>query len=282
MKTGMVIVNYNDYPTTIKLINNILDYKCLNRIVIVDNKSTDNSFDKLENLNLKKVFIIEAKQNNGYSSALNLGAKYLIDLYKECKIIFSNADIIIDSENDIKTLLNDLSDMNVIVAPNIIEDNSLNRGWHIPKPMDDVALNIPSIRKKYFNKHLKYPDTYYKNHLSKVDTVSGSFFLMTSKHLQNINFFDENVFLYYEENIFGIKTKLLKKNIVIDNDIDVVHNHAISIDKSMKKIKKYDALKKSQYYFEKNYNHANLFSLILLKITIFITRIILWIKYSLS
>ena len=34
---------------------------------------------------------------------------------------------------------------------------------------------------------------------------------MSSKHYQNIKGFDENVFLYYEENIFGIKTKKLKR-----------------------------------------------------------------------
>ena len=282
MKNGMVIVNYNDADTTIRLLNNIRNYNCLDTIVVVDNKSTDDSLTKLHSLKLKKVIVIETKENKGYSYALNIGAKHLIDLYNECNIVFSNSDIIIDSEQDLITLLNDLSSLNVIVAPNVLEDNTISRGWHIPGPWQDVILNMPGIRKNYFNKHLKYADSYYKNHLSKVETVSGCFFLMTSKHLQDINYFDEGVFLYYEENIMGAKTKLLKKNIVIDNDVDVVHDHSVSIDKSLKRIKKFNILKKSQLYFERKYNHANIFELLFLIVTAFVARLILSIKYLLD
>ena len=37
MKTGFVIVNYNDYETTTKLLGNIESYKILDEIVVVDN-----------------------------------------------------------------------------------------------------------------------------------------------------------------------------------------------------------------------------------------------------
>jgi GT2 family glycosyltransferase len=279
MKTGIVIVNYNDAKTTLRLLNNIKDYKCLDKIVIVDNKSTDDSLITLESVNYKNLVVLESSSNKGYSAALNIGCKYLIDLYTECNIIISNPDIIIDSENDLKELIKNLSDTNVIVAPTIIEGNNLNRGWHLPTPIDDIILNIPGIHDKYFNSHLKYPDNYYNKPISKVETISGCFFLITSKHLQTINYFDEGVFLYYEENIFGLKTKALHKNILINNNIDVIHDHATSINKSLTKIKKYNNLKKSQLYFEKHYNHANLFELVLLYITIFITRIILSVKY---
>src|SRR5574344_1146933 len=279
MKTGMVIVNYNDADTTLRLINNVRNYKVMDKIVIVDNNSTDDSLVKLESLNLKQLIVLETKENKGYSYALNIGAKYLIDLYQDVKIIFSNADIIIDSESDLKELLNDLNDTNVIVAPNILEDNTINRGWHIPTFWDDLIQDIPYFGKKHFDKHLKYNDTYYDKNLSKVETVSGSFFLMMSSHLKKINYFDEGVFLYYEENIFGIKTKALRKNIVIDNNIDVVHDHATSINKSVNRIKKIRIMHKSQYYFEKNYNGANIFQLLLLRIVGFISSIILSIKY---
>ena len=279
MKNVMIIVNYNDAKTTIKLLDNIKDYKCLDKIIVVDNKSTDNSLSKLNNYNLKKLEVIQTKENKGYSYALNIGAKSAIKEYKECNLIISNADILIYSENDLKELISNLSNQNVIVAPNIIEDNTLNRGWHIPTPSQDILLNIPKIREKCFNRHLKYDDLYYSKKLSKVEAVSGCFFLITSKHLEDINFFDENVFLYYEENILGIKTKQKNKNIIINNDVDVVHEHSKTVDKSLKRINKYKILKQSQYYFEKNYNKANKLQLFLLKLTAGITKIILSIKY---
>lgn len=282
MKNGIVIVNYNDYKTTKRLIDNIKDYKIFDKIVIVDNKSSDNSLKELKKLENKRIVVIDSGENKGYSYALNVGCKYLIDKYKECKIIVSNSDIIIQSENDIKDLFELVKGKNVIVGPTIIEGNNLNRGWTVPKPMDDVAMNILGLYKKYQKRHLMYQDSYYNKDISKVGTVSGCFFAISSKHLEEMGYFDENVFLYYEENIMGVKTKDLGKNIIVANNIDVIHDHAVSIDKSLKRIKKYDILKNSQYYFEKTYNHASKGELFLLKLTSKITRIILLIKYMID
>jgi len=282
MKNGIVIVNYNDYKTTKRLIDNIRDYKVFDKIVIVDNKSSDNSLKELKKLENKRIVVIDSGKNKGYSYALNVGCKYLIDKYKECKIIVSNSDIIIQSENDIKDLFELVKGKNVVVGPTIIEGNNLNRGWIVPKPMDDVAMNILGLYKKYQKRHLMYQDSYYNKDISKVGTVSGCFFAISSKHLEEMGYFDENVFLYYEENIMGVKTKDLGKNIIVANNIDVIHDHAVSIDKSLKRIKKYDILKNSQYYFEKTYNHASKGELFLLKLTSKITRIILLIKYMID
>ena len=74
---GIVIVNYNDYVSTSKLINNIKDYKILKHIVIVDNNSTDDSYKKLKEFESNRITIIKNSSNH-YSSGLNIGAKYLI------------------------------------------------------------------------------------------------------------------------------------------------------------------------------------------------------------
>ena len=278
MKVGMCIVNYNDFNTTERLINNIKDYKCLNKIVVVDNKSTDDSLINLKKLENKKIKVIESPKNGGYSYALNIGCKYLINEYKELIIIVSNSDIIIDTENDLKDLIKEVSNKNVVVAPTIIEGNNVNRGWMIPKPFDDILQNIPFFHRKFI-KNIMYSNNYYHKRISKVEVVSGCFFLIYSKHLEDINYFDTNVFLYYEENILGVKTKKINKNMIIVNDVDVIHDHSVSVDKSLKRLKKYDILKQSQYYFEKNYNNANIIERILLKVTTFITRIILFFYY---
>ena len=101
---GMVIVNYNDYRTTKRLLDNVKNYKILKEIVVVDNKSTDDSLENLQKLKNKKITIIDSGENKGYSYALNVGCKYLITKYKELNIVISNSDILIDSETDIKDL----------------------------------------------------------------------------------------------------------------------------------------------------------------------------------
>lgn len=277
---GMVIVNYNDYETTKRLLDNVKDYKVLKEIVVVDNKSTDNSLEELRKLKNKKITIIDSGENKGYSYALNVGCKYLIDKYKSLNIVISNSDIIIDSELDIKDLNSYISTKNVIVGPTIIQGNDLNRGFKIPTPWQDIKQNIVFFGKRVLAKELSYPDNYYHKDISKVDTVSGCFFMISSKHLEDMGYFDENVFLYYEENIMGIKTKKLGKNIIVCNNVDVIHDHSVSIDKSLKRIKKYDILKTSQEYFEKKYNGANKIELFFLKVFRYLTRFLLLIKYS--
>lgn len=279
---GMVIVNYNDYKTTERLLDNVKNYKVLQEIVVVDNKSTDDSLKNLKKLQSKKITIIDSGVNKGYSYALNVGCKYLINKYKKLNIVISNSDIIIDSENDIKDLNAHLSEKNVIVGPTIIQGNDLNRGFKIPTPWQDIKQNIVFWGKRVLTNELNYPNDYYHKDISKVDTVSGCFFMITSKHLEDMNYFDENVFLYYEENIMGVKTKKLKKNIIVCNNIDVIHDHSVSIDKSLKRIKKYDALKTSQEYFEKTYNNASKLELFFLKIFRYLTRILLLIKYTIN
>lgn len=276
---GMVIVNYNDYETTKRLLDNVKDYKVLKEIVVVDNKSTDNSLEELRKLKNKKITIIDSGENKGYSYALNVGCKYLIDKYKSLNIVISNSDIIIESELDIKDLNSYISTKNVIVGPTIIQGNDLNRGFKIPTPWQDIKQNIVFFGKSVLAKELSYPDNYYHKDISKVDTVSGCFFMISSKHLEDMGYFDENVFLYYEENIMGIKTKKLGKNIIVCNNVDVIHDHSVSIDKSLKRIKKYDILKTSQEYFEKTYNGANKIELFFLKVFRYLTRILLLIKY---
>ena len=112
-----------------------------------------------------------------------------------------------------------------------------------------------------------YPESHYQKKTSVVDVVSGCVFLMKASTIRDAGYFDENVFLYYEENIMARKLETLQLKSVLYNDITFVHNHSVSIDKSVKRLNKYKILKKSQAYFEKYYNHANRFERFLLWLT---------------
>ena len=115
------------------------------------------------------------------------------------------------------------------------------------------SIFVFANRKKY----RYYQAEHYQKETSLVDVVSGCFFLINGHVLKEIGYFDENVFLYYEENILASKLKKVKKKTVIANHIEVIHNHSVSIDKSLRKYKKTKALKKSQEYFTKEYLDAS-------------------------
>lgn len=280
-KTGFVIINYNDYKTTNTLIENIKNYDVIDEIVVVDNCSTDDSYKILKKIKCKKLSVIQNVANKGYASGLNFGAKYLIKKYKDCNIFFSNSDIVIYDEKDLKQLINDIdSNENYgIVAPIIREHNGESRGWKLPTPIQDALLNIVGIHRLLRPRMLFYKASYFKG-VVNVDVILGCFFLMNSKILETVNFFDENTFLFYEENIMS--KKLLDKGfeIVIDSDVRVFHNHSVTINKNVNSLNKLKILKKSQVYFQKNYNHANKIEMFLLNATNKFTIGILSIYYK--
>lgn len=280
MKTGLIIIHYNDYESLSNLIDNVKDYKCLDQIVIYDNHSKKEIRNKIEKLKNKKIDIIINDNNKGYSYAINEASKYLIEKLGKCNIIISNSDIIINKEEDLQELIKLLDDKEIgLIAPTILENNSLNRGWKEVKPILDSLLNIVLIHRPLRKKYVFYKEDHYKGKTSVVDVVSGCFFLIRSDILDSINYLDENVFLYYEENILAKKIKNINKKIIIDNEIIIIHNHSVSIDKNLKKIEKLKKQKQSQYYYHVNYNHANIFEKVLLKTTSFLNRQILRVIY---
>ena len=128
-KIGMIIINYNDYDTTKRLLDNVSKYKCLDKIVVVDNDSSDDSYNKLKRVKRKNLVILKNNDNRGYASGINIGVKYLIEELGNLNIIISNSDVIVDKEEDIKMLSKHIKKDVAVSAPVIFEHNKLNRGW---------------------------------------------------------------------------------------------------------------------------------------------------------
>ena len=287
MKTAFLIVNYNDYKTTIQLLNNIKEFQSLDKIAVVDNNSTDNSFNEIKkyikkNKKDKFIDIIKNFENKGYGSGINYGAEYLKKTIGDCYIVVSNADIIIYSDEDISKLISTFDSDTAVVAPVIKEHTGVSRGWKVPTPFQDSLLNIIYIHKYLKPKLLFYKNEYYSEKNIQVDAVSGCFFIINSKYLEQINYFDENIFLYYEENTLAQKLKKINKKTMINTQVEVFHNHSVTIDKNINKLKKYKILKKSQMYFQKKYNNANILEQILLFTTSKITLLLLSIIYTIK
>ena len=240
------------------MVNTIKKFINVDYIIVVDNCSTDNSLKELSNIKSNKIKIIKTNQNKGYAYGNNYGIKYAINKYKKCNLIISNPDILISESafNELITIINSNSEIGIL-APTIKESNKLNRGWKISSAYDELILSIPRFGKKYRANYLEYKADYYKDDLSQVDIVSGCFFIIKSSVIKSINYFDENTFLYYEENILGVKMQQKKYRTYISNNVYVIHNHSISINKSVNNVNKFKMLKQSQLYYLKNYCHSN-------------------------
>ena len=279
MKLIYMIINYNDANTVKNLISQLHHFKKVDEILVVDNHSIDDSFKELKKLPIKKLRVIETKENKGYGSAINFGTNDVLKRYSDAYIVISNADIVVSSEKDLITLANGLEEKNIgIVAPTITEHGNISRGWKIPTPRQDILENLVYFN-RFFKKRKFYSEEYYYKKTSVVDVLSGCVFFMKASTVKDAGYFDENIFLYYEENIMAVKLKQIHLKSVIYNDISFLHNHSVSIDKSVKRLNKYKILKKSQAYFEKNYNHANCLEQFLLWLTNWGSYVVLTVVY---
>lgn len=277
-KIGLVIVNYNDAKTTIRLLKQLKGFQNIDSIIVVDNNSTDDSYNQLKEQEKGNVSIIKTSENKGYASGMNAGAKYLIEKIGKCNIIFSNSDIIIKNAKDLNTLSSDINREVAVASPVIEEHGNLNRGWKKTTAITESLLNLPYISRYFKKKKLYYKEEYYKHDKSYVDVVSGCFFMVDSEVLEQVNYFDENTFLYYEELIFAKKLEEAGKKLIVDNRVKVIHDHSVTIDKNIKRINKYKILKASQRYYVKNYLKGNLLEMALLYITNKLSLFVLYIR----
>lgn len=277
MKIGFIMVNYNDYDHVKNMLNQIETYSIIDTIIIIDNCSTDDSLTKLKQLETDKVKILINPQNSGYGAGINMGVRYLNQKYENACAFISNTDILIESEQELKQMIMGLDEITAVVGPIIEEHSGYNCGWKVPTPWQDILLSIPHFYKKY-QKKMHYDKKDLKEYFSTVEAVSGSFFLLNCKDLERANYFDEQVFLYYEENILAKKMQVIHKKIKIATQAKVFHNHSVTIDQVHTNVQKYKNLKKSQYYFQTQYNHAGIMNRFTMKILFKLVEISLVIR----
>ena len=81
-----LIVNYNDYDNTFKLLKNIKNYNVIDEIVVVDNNSNIECKNKLKEIKIKRLTILLSSENRGYGSAINIGCRYIKKKYGNANV----------------------------------------------------------------------------------------------------------------------------------------------------------------------------------------------------
>ena len=266
MKVAIIIVNYNDVDDTVKYVNTIRNYDILNRIMIVDNNSTNPDVEgKLEALVDDKVKFVKAEKNGGYNYGNNYGIKYLDSIGEKYDyIVISNPDIKVSEEainHSIEVLKSD--DKIAVIAPRMYNKDDLpirRSSWRERTIKRDIVHSTRLLEALFCNVLFngEYSDEEYeKNEILEVEAISGSFFIIKDEVLRKIGLFDENVFLFYEEDILSRKIKELGMKIVSLNSEKFIHYESQTIGKTFTYFKKMNQMFISKMYYHKTYNHIN-------------------------
>lgn len=257
-RIGIVILNYQSYEDTIKLLKNLstISHK-LNNIelltCIVDNASPNESVLFIEkelhsSYYNKQFFLLPLTDNSGYSTGNNAGIEFL--LKKGCRYIFiMNNDIEITDSSFFEHMLNSIERNNAaILGPGIIQKGKMELPLKNKRPtfngllFENFLLPVKIIINKYKRRKINK-----KLGLRKVYSVSGSCFLFDAQQaLENDLLFDDRVFLYEEETILGERMFENDLTVFFDPSISVIHAHGATITKHYDK-KKQDKIKDESF-----------------------------------
>lgn len=270
-----VILNYNDASTTIKLVESIKDFSLLNFIVIVDNCSTDDSWENLLGRKNNKIHVIRSQKNGGYGAGNNVGLRYSAAVLNADYSIIANPDVLF-SEDCVRKFLDSFQEDPFVAVASAKQSNSPDCAWKNCSMVQYILAT--SLFFEVWLKIRFYSSNYFKGKKSvPVFAVPGSLLMVDLKKMLKYGMYDEEFFLYYEEPILGQKFENAGLKTILRLDCSYVHNHHVSISKTYRRWSQQHAvLLKSAELFLRKYKKAKALHMAFAKLWFLYTRLEFW------
>ena len=218
-KVRVVILNYNQPSITAECVNKVLlqNYDLL-EVVVVDNASRPENYKALEALLPENVTLIGNPANTGYAAGNNVGARFIGKCPKPSFIMILNNDAFLKDELTIQKLINVFSydKGRVAVSPLVYNPESVKQAAQVRRDVDYLSCVVSGswwLRRLPFFKRIDalhvYADVrpYAADREYDCDSINGACFMIRADFLQEIGYFDEGTFLYFEELVLGRQIK---------------------------------------------------------------------------
>ena len=257
-----MILNYNDADTVIDLLNRIHGFRCFENIVVVDNASTDNSWQRLKELQDDKIAVIQSEKNGGYGYGNNLGVRYAIQKNEATHVVIVNPDVKF-RESTISKMARLFCHSEIGIVSPAMEDmqcSGLGRGWKLHGFIGELLAMGP-VSRRIWGRFLNYPESYYKGKRAVyADVVHGSMLMVDAKAFLDCGGYDEDIFLYQEEAVLAWRMKTSGYRTVVLLTETYLHQHSTSITKSCNgQLQRQRMRHESLIYYMKNYLYINRF-----------------------
>lgn len=223
---------------------------CEFRVVVGDIQPDDDEHKFVELLNDDDdIYYITLNENLGYARGNNFLIKKGLEYYDDNfdYILVSNPDITIDNPFTLCTLKNtlELKENCSIIGPKV------KKGLDIQGPYKEQTILkyifyylFPFVSIPY--RKLIFSRKKYCLEEGEVWRVIGAFMLLKYETFKKVNFFDENTFLYWEEDILSFKLSKINQKVYYYPKIEIRHFHGGG--KSTKYLSKY-SIDSMRYYF---------------------------------
>ena len=235
---AVVILNYNTFEDTVVCVDSIKKYTACSsyKVYVVDNASPDKSGQLLASKYAQddKVQVLSSEKNLGFSGGNNIGIRAALKEGFEY-VYLLNSDIIL--QNDAFAFMQEAFASNkdlAIVGPSIYNP----KGKYVQFARYGITTKSYLLGKKFFKillPHVKNKSRFVVYPTDKDfvfdGMVSGCCFGMSSVFIKQNNCLDENLFMYYEEDILAYVLQKANKKAMIVNEARVIHNEGVSTQK---------------------------------------------------
>lgn len=255
MSTALVILNYNDAERTISLAEAAYSYACLDRIVLVDNHSTDGSAGLLEDFAASrsdKACLLALSKNGGYAKGNNRGIRHAIRQYGADHIFLANPDVFFEEETAAGMLqaMEDNPSYGVL-APLVNKGRNI---WDLPGfagILEELFLISFNLHKKIIRERLLRS----RNLIETVGVAEGSFFLISREAYESAGGLDERTFLYGEEIILArrLRDKGYLIGVLPSKRYDHLHSASIKKQYQSSKARAFHHIRSSFRIYNRHY-----------------------------
>ena len=253
--TGIVILNYNHFNDVAALVRRIEPFSAVDRIVVVDNASTDGSGAGLLSLQSPKTAVLMEKQNGGYAKGNNAGLRYLAR-EAECDMLFvANPDVIFTNEavEQVVAALKAHPEYGAMAPQMLTCDGEIvpMRGTH-HITYGETLLSALISESLVQSRYLEYHPLNTKGILDQ-RMVWGCFFALSREAAEKCGYLDEHTFLYREEEILGRRLMNAGYRLGFLGNCSFVHNHVYCAETTAFKMRSLKICQASELYFWKTY-----------------------------
>lgn len=251
MDVSYVILNYNTWEDTIKEIEILKELIDVNfkDIIVVDNCSPNNSYEKLKEYSLKTgITLLYSEANKGYAAGNNIGLRYSYNNgYKYAWIL--NNDILIEDKDIVKKILSvfEKDEKVAVVNPDIYTPNGhlCNRNSIRGNVWDSTLGILQFVKKSRIIKDLGGYGYIYR--------PQGCCMMVDLKKMNDVDYMDEHTFLYVEEPILAERLLAKGYKCACITNTSVIHNHSTTVKSNIQKKKVQKIKKESNTYYMKTY-----------------------------
>ena len=218
----VVIPNWNTADLTIRCVNALVaEGVRANRIVLVENGSADDSYERLEQ-SLPDCHLIRFEQNVGYGRAMNAGARVL----PGSAYLLMNNDAFVHAPGSIARLLAAFDDSSVGLSfPRYLNvDLSLQPSVMPTHSPLTAAVRASGLSRYVPNRWGPKLSTHWDHAESReIDGANGAVMLYRGETWDQLGGFDERIYIYAEEIDICWRTRKLGWRIWFNPEAEFVH-----------------------------------------------------------